>query len=566
MRRDPASAPVDQRSTLPPAWRGDVLWVTAGVLLIAALCLGLTRGRIFWEDEVLGWTLLRDPSWRHMLHEWSLGADGGGGLFYVSARLWLSLFGASTLSFRLYSAAGFAAAFTVLWVTLRPYYSRQALAVAIGGIWFLGPGLIAHICEGRFYGLFLFGALLSFYVVLRFAADSRQRSLPWLFLSFVANAVLVSSHFFGLVYSAILLASLVIIDVARKHPRWRLYLPCVLAWLLLLPQRGAIGSAINVNSPHTWITRPGLHKLFGAYHAFDTQTKRLLLLIAIAVIVTGWRSRHALMRHVRTRFKAHPELYLVTLAIATVPVLFFLESWLGTPIFVDRYLMPVILVPIVLVAEALGLLRRAFALQSARGLRVFAMPAVRSAGCFTFLTLLALWVVIHGPRSVSQRFDYTGALVRQLPKGSTVVLPDSLVYTEVIARQANSPVHFVYLLDWERSISPRAPRADVSSFHLLSSWRHAAYHAETIQDQSVFVRSHPEFFVVETRLEGEDADPNATDTVLNAIAKLPGETVHAYPALVLNGVEDKVWLVCRLSCSASSSAQAYLPQGPRQGV
>jgi hypothetical protein len=43
--------------------------LTGFILTILTTCV-LSHGRIFWEDELLGWALLQDPSWHHMLRAW----------------------------------------------------------------------------------------------------------------------------------------------------------------------------------------------------------------------------------------------------------------------------------------------------------------------------------------------------------------------------------------------------------------------------------------------------------------------------------------------------------------
>ena len=91
----------------------------AGACLCVLFCCWFSFGRIFWEDEVLGWMLIHDPSWSHFVASWKAGADGGGFSFYVIGRAWFRLFGASDLSFRLISAVSFGCGFCVAWRAAR---------------------------------------------------------------------------------------------------------------------------------------------------------------------------------------------------------------------------------------------------------------------------------------------------------------------------------------------------------------------------------------------------------------------------------------------------------------
>ena len=45
----------------------DLLGMVAGFVFCLLVSLALGHKRIFWEDEMLGWMLLRDPSFHHMV-------------------------------------------------------------------------------------------------------------------------------------------------------------------------------------------------------------------------------------------------------------------------------------------------------------------------------------------------------------------------------------------------------------------------------------------------------------------------------------------------------------------
>ena len=92
----------DSRLQVRLQWTGwDLAGMAAGFLLALLIPVALSRGRIFWEDEMLGWMLLRDPSWRHMLFAYNQGADGGGFSFYLLGHAWFAVFGQPALGWRL---------------------------------------------------------------------------------------------------------------------------------------------------------------------------------------------------------------------------------------------------------------------------------------------------------------------------------------------------------------------------------------------------------------------------------------------------------------------------------
>ena len=116
---------------------------------------------------MLGWLLLRDPSWSHMVHAWNIGADGGGFSFYILGRAWFHLFGDSRLAFRLFSSTCFGLAFVVLWVALRRLYPTWIVALATSNTVFFSPPLTMHFLEGRFYGLLVLSTALALWLALR---------------------------------------------------------------------------------------------------------------------------------------------------------------------------------------------------------------------------------------------------------------------------------------------------------------------------------------------------------------------------------------------------------------
>ena len=275
-----------QDRLLTPA---DVWLIAVGICLVLFVSYVLGKHRIFWEDEMLGWMLLRDPSWRHMMQAWQMGADGGGFAFYVSGRLWFYFFGASEISFRAYSAASFGLALCLLWATLRRFYSTALVAFAIFNTWFFSQTIVTHLAEGRFYGLLMLGTAWT--VFLLFRADAAVRTGTALYLlSFAAHALLVTSHLLGIVYSATVLLALILLDHRRGRARLLLWATIASSWLLLIPERAAIVATAQVGKPHFWTTQPNLSRWIGAYSAYGTEIAVVLVSLWICAVL---RLRHS---------------------------------------------------------------------------------------------------------------------------------------------------------------------------------------------------------------------------------------------------------------------------------
>ena len=224
---------------------------------------------------MLGWMLLRDPTWRHMIFAYKQGADGGGFSFYLLGRAWLGVFGPSPLAFRLFSATCFGLAFVVTWATLRRFYGVGVTAFASFNTWFFSPPFVAHMAEGRFYGLLVLGVALAARLTAIWGGRSlpsqgavsgsagqlpesgtgRRTSLVYLSM-FAAHGLLVTSHLLGVVFSAFLIAVMVVLDRLARRPKPWLYAAGVASWLLLLPERANIVASERVGKPWFWTKAP----------------------------------------------------------------------------------------------------------------------------------------------------------------------------------------------------------------------------------------------------------------------------------------------------------------------
>ena len=272
-----------------------LMGVGFGFTLLVSAALG--HGRIFWEDEMLGWMLLTDPSWHHMVTAWKMGADGGGFAFYLLGRLWLHLFGPSELAYRLFSATGFGLGFVLTYATLRRFYGRWIAAFAIFNTYFCSQPLVLHMVEGRFYGLLVFSLALTVWLTVKLQ-DYSGRPPAWFYLAvLLAHALLVTSHILGVTYSFFVLAALVTLDRGAKRWRPRIYVTVAVTWLLLLPERAAIHASAQVGKPWFWTTQPTPVHLLGPLTGFSPEIVYVMFLLTVAIAVTlmrgseSWRAR-----------------------------------------------------------------------------------------------------------------------------------------------------------------------------------------------------------------------------------------------------------------------------------
>ncbi len=529
--------------------------MAAGLLFTLLVSLVLSHHRIFWEDEMLGWMLLHDPSWRHMIWAWSKGADGGGFTFYLAGRLWFALFGASDSAFRLFSATAFGAAFCLLWAACRRFYTLPVTAFALVNTWFFNPILVCHMAEGRFYGLLVLGAVLAAALVLRAGRISGSpASLCLLF--FLAHALLTTSHTLGVLYSANLLIALVVLDrLSGRRLRPMLYLSGALPWLLLIPEHTALAASARVGKPHFWTTPPTVSRFLGAYTSFSVEISLVLFLLALALLLSLRQRPYARRSDLQSAWSARRPVWILAAAFLVVPLEITVGCLFGPSLFINRYLMPVAVAQVLLSAEAVTLIRWNTLLRPS--LRT---PLLRHAALAVFACLLLAWVFVHVQRSaIPQQTDYTGALTASFPKGIPVVCEDAWAFTEIIGRQHSSGVPYTFLLDWPQSLSPNAPRLEVTEYHLMENWREVGYFSGSIQPIDDFLRRTPRFFLLHL-------DPPVRIIRPDGIGNPLFERFHHdrnYEVLPF-GARDKngyqvAWIVCRGRCNAPPPDPAPTP-------
>ena len=530
----------------------DGLLILLGVGLTFAICLRLGAGRLFWEDEVLGWLMLKDPSWRHVLFSWQHGADGGGAFFYILGRAWFKVFGSSVMSFRLFTATCFSLAFALLWKALRQYYPVACVAFSVGVTWFLSPALVPHFAEGRFYGLFLAAFAASLLVIVRsFRAPVDARLT---FFAFLANSALVTSHILGIAYSACMLGAWIVADQKEGRFRSRLYLAAAASWLWLIPSYPAIVASAAVGKPHFWTTQPDLKLFLLAYTGSSLRTTLILgALIAGVLLQAVIRRRH---ENGIEAAESRAPILLIMIALFCIPIIFLAEGYVGPPLFNERYLQPVEAGIIILVAELALRLEPAW-----KNLRRY--KGIPLAACFAGLLVMVLhYDLVYLPHYIDPQDDYSGALTSTLPKQTPIVCEDAFTFTELMSVEADSKVRYMYLLDWPNSVSEQSPRLEVTQFHLMENWKKVGYFSEHIEYRDDFLAAHPYFLVLHT----DQSDPASLSRKASSAmrAKLIGNPLAvrfandpAYQAMPYSVADygklrEAVTLVCRrdVDCSA----------------
>ncbi len=529
-------------------------WDYAGMLLgflltLTATCV-LSHGRIFWEDETLGWMLLHDPSWHHMVQAWKTGADGGGFTFYLIGRGWFRVFGSSDLAFRLYSATCFGLAFAATWAAARRFYPTGIVALALFNTWFFSPPFTLHMREGRFYGLLILGVSLAFWLALVLAEVPRPTPRRFYLLLFLVHGLLTTSHLLGVVFSFFLLAAIVVLDRLQHRSRPLLYLSGALAWLLLLPERANIIASANVGKPHFWTRPPNRWDVLSVYTASSPEIT-IVLAALFCLVACGllWGLRSGQGNALSAAYRERRPVYIVTGALMLVPVAFLLEGLVSAWLFNNRYLLPITVAVVYVTAEGLQLLRSMLPIRLFRrdkGIH-FALRWLGGAAVAGWAALLLFWVFHHVKEFSPSAPEYTAQLTAMLPKGVPVLCEDAFTFTELIGRQHASGVRYTYLLDWPQSISDSAPKLEITQYHLMEIWRKVGYFSGSIEPIDQFLAHNNTFFVVHAGPAVPSGfPPEIGNPLARRFAQNSAYTVRPYAHLDRSGgVRDTVWLVSR---------------------
>jgi hypothetical protein len=334
-------------------------------LYFLSLCIYFSSHRMMWADEFDGWNLITDSSLHHMIGSWNLGADGGGVLFYGLGRLIVSVTGKHILAIRLFSAICLWGAAVLWWRILRQSFSDFPAFIAVLLIWFCDPIFVYQIAEARFYGLLILSTVVA--VNTTVWVQNRQPSASIIFLvCFLANGLLVSSHYLGLIYSAILLIALFFSKLPRaKH--LAALAGTLSSWLLFLIYLRPIrsGGSNNVG----WIMMPTVINTLRYYFHAPTVGRFFNLSVFIFMISCIVFCLKRLPQLLPER-SSRTILLLISAFFLLIPVGFYVISHLYHPLSVARYMMPYSLGFCCMFACALWILEQQAVLKDRPGLRL----------------------------------------------------------------------------------------------------------------------------------------------------------------------------------------------------
>ncbi len=448
------------------------------MICFAAIGIWLSSHRMMWDDEFDAWHLIADPSWRHALASWNLGADGGPPLYYIIGRLIVMITGPHPLALRLYSTACFWLA-AVLWVQILKRHFGGPIAVGAGAFAFLcNPEFIDQFAQVRFYGQLVLAFTIAVSIAL-FLEDKRPTRGRCIVLSLFAGAFLVVSHPLGIVYSANIVAAQML-GKAPLRNRIAVVAGTVLSWsALLIFLRGMTAGAKTTN----WLQMPTLMGLLHFYNNHPLLFAReryvsVLLNIALLCLIActcWWFLRHRSSAQLRSG--SLWLLFGISLAMMLTPVEFLIVSHLYKPLFLPRYLLPYTLGFAALAAAGTWLLTQRLSIETSKAAAALAGIAIAGIAVLS----------VQG-----QALSYISDLepILKLAQSTPVVFQYA---TEILQAHYYTPSrarNLFYIL--------MTPKPGESS--TLGAIARQGYEPELVYDQS-FLEQHREFLYIDSPLQ-----------------------------------------------------------------
>ena len=290
-----------------------------------------------------------------------------------------------------------------------------------------------------------------------------------------------------------------------------------------------------MGKPHFWTTTPGIAELGDAYSCWS-----LAIGIALGTTVAlffGFLFFGVIQRgDIRKTLLANRPILLLCAVLLSVPLLIFLLSQRGQSVFVDRYLLPVVIGMCFLICQLLSWL----VVDSSAGAEPISIRTKIQRflwfGSFTTTAVIALLLFPSYWQLPAP--DKNAALLPLLPENVPIVVEAVDLFDQLLAYHRQPRRDFVYLLDWENVTSPSSPRGEVSGYHEMENWRKVGYFSGSIQYSEVFLSRARTFVVID--------DPGLF-FFERRILHNPAFTVE--PLGTFRGAKDsgklQIWLVCR---------------------
>ena len=500
-----AERPTDEAASYPdrreigPAHlslgRADIASLIAAVVSLIAACVIASARKPFWNDEINVWMPATDPSLRHMFWAAAHACSGGNSPVYLLLlRAWMSVAGNSALSVRLFSCLGFCLAMVVLWITLRRHLRFPAVAFALLTVWCTSELFFQQMVEARAYGFYALAAALA---IAAFDSIARSEEISrWrLAATALASAVLVSAHYFGILYSGLMLVALLTSDRMQQRFRLRYYAAIIAGWLVLLPWLPAMRRDAALLGERSYFRLPTAADLAQSFR-FGVSYLPLLAFITIVFLAVAVLRDHESEKSSGPRSPRIRPLVILGLAWMLLPLIAFLIFQLAPrPVFMERYMLPSAVGFAVVLAVGADTLLEGARLPAVRSLRTSGQGIM--ALCWVALFALLPLAPLQQARTTAYPDSIVPTVSKLAPPGIPVVMAWQWEFLQANFYARQEPPRYFYVLDREMAMSPDSAIDEPLFFNERTAWKNAGYWADRTLESNAFLCRYERFAVLD---------------------------------------------------------------------
>ena len=474
LRRDSRPDAGELGTTSRPGW-ADVFGLAALGVVLMVLSYFQSRHRMFWGDEIMGVYVLRSGSWHRFLELWHGGIDSSGFWFYVFAKPWEWVLGASQMRLRMFSAVGIFTSAALIWLAARRFYSVGVVAAAVA-VPYLNLGVLRwQLANARCYGVLMASTALVIYLIVRGTEGAYDRPrLGFLAATFFAYDFLAGSHILGVLFASALLATQIAVDLRNRNLRVKLYAAAVAGiCAILLFSLQNIRSTTALGKPVFWTVQP-------LVRSYVFLSPVILGIVGLLIFMLFLLAFYCIRRQ-----RSRDVVYILMLGVFLLHTAFVFISRVSTSIYVDRYLLPMSFALVLVIAELLTQMLEAKSVSRARYAMVYA----------------GVWLVplMYAPRPSQFGMptrNYTDAMLADLPPDLPVVDTDVGTFVEQeYYHHGHFGRPFLFPID-DGITNDRTNLGGVSGFHEMDNFVRLGIDAPDLQGTREILERYPAFVVV----------------------------------------------------------------------
>ncbi|GET35667.1 glycosyltransferase family 39 protein [Microseira wollei] len=473
-------------------WEYIVPLLASLSLLIS--CAIASPKKYFWNDELLSYYLLTDPSLPHLMNAWGDTFNQSPPLYFILGWFWAKVFGNTDLSLRLFSSLAICVTLTLVWIVLRRTYNFWLASIATLSVFGFSDLILYHNVEVRMYGLFSAVCALGLLV---FDTINRQEkcSRKLLVTNSLIHGVIVVTHLYGLFYSGAILAAFIIRDRYFNLFRKNVYFSTISGWLFLLL---LLPILINQSNNHAkWFSAIDVITFIN-YFVVSTKFSFFifaLLLLSVLLYISQGSHQKTFATSERNSSNLVAEISLLILAgtFIAVPVLAWIITLTIKPMLNDRYIIPTIAIswPILLAY----LSSRLFADFTSIKLSWNNLLINKQKIFFLMLTIILIFHPIYHAKKLGYSSPKPG--INDARYGYTELPIAMEAGHDFLPRfyYSPKPSRYFHILDWETALKNTDSAFATGDYTHLSALKRQYPLINSIQSQE-FIKKYDRFLVL----------------------------------------------------------------------